>query len=294
MEESKVHDPEIVEEEDSLDLRRPDVPITLEEIAALGAEESEQIIKARVQIIKTLRSASIRQTHPSDWVLYKDTNTGRVLAFLEDKGCQRLMDLWGIEITKITAPERHNAEDGNSYSFNIMGDGFCKLTRRAMVSVEGVRYSTERFATDKPEGLERENAVRKAARANLEGRIVRNLAGLNGVPLEELVTVSGDKDFEAKASKGRGYGSQAERRGAQGQESNDIPVEFQPKCDTCQGPMKFVPAGTTQQGKPYKAFWSCKASRDHKPSIPHEQALAEAKRMQAEAAAATRQPGEEG
>lgn len=291
-------EPEIVvDEEDALDIRHPGVPITVEEIAALGPEEAQKLAKTREQVIQTIRKGSIRQTHPSDWVLYKDPKTGRVLAFLEDKGCQRLMDLWGVEITRITPPERQNSEDGQSYAYSIVGDGRSTITQRKVISETGTRYSTERFATEKPAGIERENAVKKAARANLEGRIVRNLAGLNGVPLEELILVSGDKDFERKASKGKGYGSQAERAGAQVQEHDEIEPRYQPKCSTCNGSMKHIPAGKTSTGKPYAAFWACE-NREHKGGIPHEQALAEAKRMKAEAEAASspaeREPGAEG
>lgn len=297
MEGAEALEPEVIDEQ-ALDIRRPDVPITVEEIAALGEEKSEAIISARVQIIQTLRKQSILQTHPSDWVLYKDTNTGRVLAFLEDKGCQRLMDLWGIEVNNITTPELISSQDGQSFAYSVMGDGISKLTRRVVRNVEGVRYSTERFATEQPDGLPREVAVRKAARANLEGRIVRNLAGLNGVPLEELVQVSGKADFEARASKGRGYGSQAERRGAQVQQTSEIEPQYQPKCDTCHETMKFIPPGKTAQGKDYKAFWSCSKDRNHKPNITHEQALKEAARMKAEAEKPQqeqqREPGDEG
>jgi hypothetical protein len=284
-----VHEPEIVEEDETLDLRRTDVPVTIEEIAALGLEESEAIIQARVQIIRTLRAQSIKQTHPSDWVLYKEKNTQRVNAYLEDKGCQRLMDLWGVEVTAITTPERVNSEDGQSFAYSVMGDGFCKVTRRAVKSIEGVRYSTERFAQEQPAGIQREIAVKKAARANLEGRIVRNLAGLNGVPLEELITVTGIKDFEQKASKGRGYGTQAERQGAQMRTAPDLePAEY-PKCGTCNAVMRYIPAGKTDKGTEYDAFWSCPAG-GHKYTLKHAQAVTEAKTMRE---AAAREPGDE-
>ena len=68
---------------DSLVLRRPDVPVTLGELAAMKGEAIE-ILDARVQILETLRRASIRATHPEDWVLFKarDEDGGQVVAFL--------------------------------------------------------------------------------------------------------------------------------------------------------------------------------------------------------------------
>ena len=285
-------EPEIVEEEQALDLRRPDAPMTVEEIAALGEEQALAIINSRVQIIRTLRAESIRQTRPQDWLLFKDVNTGRVIGYLQDAGCQRIAPLWGVEVRNITSPKRENSEDGKSYAFTIMGDGFCSITQRSMLNIEGTRYSTEKYAEQHPEGIQREMAVKKAARANLEGTIVRGLTGLKNVPLQDLITASGIEKFEAMAAKGRGYGSQAQRQGAEVQESSDIKAGFEPRCGTCNAVMKYVAAGTTQQGKPYDAFWSCQ-SREHKYTLKHVQAVAEAKARETEANQG-REPGAEG
>lgn len=289
---NEIHEPEIVEE-DSLDIRRPDVPITVEEIAALGTDQAKAVIEARVQIIKTLRAASIKQCHPSDWVLYKDTKTGRVLAYLEDKGAQRLMPLWGIEITRITTPTRENSEDGLSYAYGIIGDGYCNVTRGKVLSMEGTRYSTEHFATEKPEGIQREAAVKKAARANLEGRIVRNLAGLNGVPLDELILVTGDKDFERKASKGRGYGTQDERAGAANVAHGIDPGDI-PNCEACESlkPPVFVKLVFRPGKEGREGFFGCQNYQKHenkKVIIP----ISKLKAQIEEREKLSRQPGDE-
>lgn len=260
MESEEIHEPEVVIEKE-LDLRRPDVPMTLEEIAALGEEGAAKIIKSRVQIIKTLRAASIQQCHASDWVLNKDRN-GRVRAYLEDGGCQRLMDLWGISLDNVTCGPRENSEDGKSYAYTFIGDAYCNVTHRSIKREEGTRYSTERYAQEKPEGIQRESAVKKAARANLEGRCVRNLAGLNNVPLEELILVSGDKDFERKATKGHGWGTQSERLGAEA-EHGLAPADF-PICDACLAMPK--PVTTTmvfkKEGKD-GPYWYCPNWKAH-------------------------------
>lgn len=57
--------------ETALELRRPSTPATLSEIAALGGE-GVKIVQARVQILQTLKAASIAMTHPEDWLLFKD------------------------------------------------------------------------------------------------------------------------------------------------------------------------------------------------------------------------------
>jgi uncharacterized protein with PIN domain len=73
---------------------------------------------------------------------------------------------------------------------------------------------------------------------------------------------------------------------------SEIAEEYQPRCSTCNAVMKFIPAGKTQAGRPYEAFWSC-PSREHKYTLKHEQALAEARRLEAEAPVAPREPGAE-
>lgn len=54
--------------------------------------------------------------------------------------------------------------------------------------------------------------------------------------------------------------------------------ELHPRCETCNRPMEFVPAGKKSTGQAYPAFWRC---AEHRTSITHEQALAEAKRLEA-------------
>lgn len=295
MEENDIHEPEVVEE--SRELARPSVPTTINELAA--HDKGVAIVEQRLQIFNTMRIASIQLTMPNDWTLFR-TDDGRISGYLGDQGCDRIKKLWGISVSNLGKMERiDDLERAGEFAYRITGDGSCGLTGEAVFEMEGVRYSTERYALEKPEGIQRTVAVQKAARANLDGGITRELAGLKSVPSEELESAwKASKETWKKidlCNKGRGFGSGAERKGAQVQQSDEIPVQFQPKCDQCQGLMKLVPAGKSQSGRPYDAFWGCAKDRTHKPTIPHAQATVEARRLQAEAAAATaRQPGEEG
>ena len=292
METDDVKQVEAEEVEEVRDLVRPATPTTINELAA--HDKGVQIVEQRLQIFNTMRVASIQLTMPNDWTLFK-ADDGRISGYLGDQGCDRIKKLWGISVTNLGKMERiDDLEHAGEFAYRITGDGTCGLTGEAVFDMEGVRYSTERYALEKPEGIQRTVAVQKAARANLDGGITRELAGLKSVPAEEL-----DSAWKAsketwktteKCNKGRGFGSKAERAGAQVQQS-DIPVEFQPKCDTCYQPMKYIAAGTSSSGKPYGAFWAC-SSKEHKYTLRHEQALAEAKRMQAEAQA-PREPGQD-
>lgn len=284
---SAIQEPEIVE---SNELARPSVPTTINELASLDKERGVYVVEQRLHIFESMRVASLKLLMPNDITLFKDPD-GRETGFVGDQGCDRIKKLWGISIINLGPMEKiEDADHPGEFAYRIRGDGTCGLTGEAVFEMEGVRYSTERYATEKPEGIQRVVAVQKAARANLDGGITRELAGLKSVPVEEL-----DKAWEgtwkksAMCNKGRGYGSSAERKGAQVQQA-DIPVEFQPKCEVCNQVMKHVAGGVSQQGKPYDAFWSCK-NREHKATVKHSQALIEWKARQAEAQA--RQPGDE-
>lgn len=275
---------------DAVELRKPSIPTTINELAALDEKKGLAIIEARSEILNALRVAAIKLTMPNDYVLFK-TDEGRISAFLSDSGCDRVKKLFGIQISNLGPMDRIEAKDG-TFAYRITADGACGVTGESVFGMEGVRYSDERYALDKPDGIQREVAVQKAARANLDGGITRELAGLKSIPLEELERAwEGSWKKTEMCPRGRGFGSKAERQGAAVQQS-EIPPEFQPKCEVCHETMKHIPAGKTAQGKPYSAFWACSKSRDHKPNVTHEQALAEAKRMQAEAGA-QRQSGDE-
>ena len=64
----------------ALALRAPAIPVTLGELAAMKSAAIE-IIDARVQVVTTLRTASIRATSPPDWLLFKspDEQGGQVV-----------------------------------------------------------------------------------------------------------------------------------------------------------------------------------------------------------------------
>ena len=203
---------------DALTLRRPDVPVDLGELAALRGEAHE-IVEARVQILETLRKASIRATHPEDWVLFKARaeDGGQIVGFLEDAGTDRVRALWGIRIFNITKAEKIVGNDPTDFMYVITGDGECAITHEIVEQMEGGRSSKDDFCKDK-HGAALDMAVRKAARANLDGGITRELAGMKSVPVQELEAAwIGTSKTIDRCRKGRGFGTHDERLGGGGE-----------------------------------------------------------------------------
>lgn len=289
-EDRSVIEPEIVEEDRSIELRKPSIPTTINELAALDEKKGLAIVEVRSEILQALRVASIKLTMPADWTLFRvvDERGETITAFLGDQGCDRIKKLWGIQIDNIGIPERIEAKDG-TFAYRITGDGKCAVTGECVFDMEGVRYSNERYAEEKPEGIQREVAVRKAARANLDGGITRELAGLKSVPIEEL-----DKAWEGSwrkssmCAKGRGFGSKDQRVGAGDEKTGTIDPADIPTCDICQVKLVF-------RAKANPPFWGCPTYTKHpkeKVIVNHEDLLKQIADRK-KAAAATREPGDE-
>jgi hypothetical protein len=238
--------------------RHPSVPISINELAARKGEAIE-ILEARIQILETARARAIRMTAPEDWVLFKSPDE-RVTGYLQDAGCDRIRDITGIEVFAISEPRREMSQDGKSFMYLIRGNGRSRLTLQVVEDMEGGRMSTDDFCKDK-QGVALELAVRKAARANLDGNIVRELAGLKTVPLEDLQKAweGTGKNWE-HCRKGRGFGTKEERAGG---ERADAPKLTPPNCDVCG---KVGVFRTSARG----GFYGCsdwKAHQDRKWSV---------------------------
>jgi len=233
-----------------LAIQHPSRDISLGELA--DRPDALEVIQARVKILSTVRKAAIRATSPEDWLLFKDRK-GAVIGYLQDCGADRVRDLYGIEIFNISKPEKKRIEASEDFMYLITGCGRCSLTHQTLEAIEGGRSSRDDFVKDL-DGVELELSVRKAARANLDGNITRELAGLKSVPLSELQDAwKGSSKDSQNCRLGRGFGSQAERRGADMQTGAGVTQSEAPKCPNCGGAMNFVKA---KEGK-YEAFWSC-------------------------------------
>lgn len=247
---------EVIDAEPQHLIRSPQTPTTINELAALKGEALE-VIEARVQVIETLRRASIRATSPADWLLFKspEEQGGQIVGYLQDAGADRVRDLWGIEIFGISAPEKVTGNDPAVFHYIIRGSGRCKLTRQILEEVEGGRSSTDDFCRGKT-GADLELSVRKAARANLDGGITRELAGMKSVPIAEIEAAwVGTPKKIGDCRRGRGFGTHEERLGAR---SEKVPDVEPPKCPHCGSVGAFRPAKGTRG-----AFYGCPKYTTH-------------------------------
>jgi hypothetical protein len=236
--------------------RAPSTPVTLSDLAAMKGEAIE-VVEARVQVITTLRRASIRATHPPDWLLFKapDEQGGQIVGYLQDAGCDRVRDLWGIEVYGVSVPEKLVGADAGVFHYLVRGNGRCRLTKQSIEAIEGGRASTDDFVRGVT-GLQLELLVRKAARANLDGNITRELAGMNSVPVEELgaAWVGTPKRVE-DCRRGRGFGTAGERLGARNEKAPDVDPPTCPHCGT---------KGKYREGKNGRgAFFGCPQYQSH-------------------------------
>jgi hypothetical protein len=242
-----VLDPEVLDAEEqglARQLRSPGVPVSVNELAARKGEAVE-ILDARAQVLNTARTHAIRVTHPEDWVLFRSKDE-RVVGYLEDSGCERVRPIFGISIFGVEEPKKIVSSDGRSFAIIVRGRGRSGLTLDEIEAVEGIRESTDDFCKDL-QGIKQEVRVRQAARANLDGKIVRELAGLASVPIEELTRAWTGTDKKVEhCRKGRGFGSQDERFGGTRAGAPDVEP---PVCAVC------GTKGALRKGKDGKPDW---------------------------------------
>lgn len=225
-------DPEIVDIDEVISIaRHPGVPITVTDLAAMK-EQGKQIIAFRLEILSTLRAGSIRATNSEDWLLFRaDVNGVEVITgYLQDKGCARIVPVWGINIAPTS--EFILEIDGEDFSYSIEGYGTSAVTGSRTEKHTGIRYSTEDFCKDIPLKMKKKAYVKLAARANLDGHIVRELTGLEGVPVSELTEAwKGTGKTIERCARGRGFGSGNSRFG--GGVTSGIDDADIPNCAVC-------------------------------------------------------------
>ena len=206
-----------------------------------------QKIQTMVDILERVRKAAIKMTHPSDWILYRDYKTDRTIAYLQDCGCQRVRDLFGISITPTTGMEEITGDSPNDFAYSIIGMGISKLPGQTIEGVEGLMTSShvmQNPSFSNLSGAALKAQVRKHARANMDGNITRKLTGLASVPIETLIEAGLNTE---KCIKGRGF-KKTNAEAAQ---------QMEEKCPECSSPLKLVPAGVSRSGRAYDAFIAC-------------------------------------
>lgn len=236
-------------------------PSTFIEIVLHAGSTPEKVADSMVAMAESFRKAAIRLTFPSDWVLFRrvDKVTGNesITGYLQDSGCNRANKVWGCSTVNPTMPEKRIDEGGETYTIVVYGDGYCPRTGERIQSIVGSRSSTDDIVVQwQGEGFpESKIGVRleQAARASLDGNIIRELTGLDSVPSPELVAAGIDIGLCAYA---RGFG-----------DGGGVPVatttagtagDVEPPLCEKHGPMKLIPSGTSKKGKKYGAFWACK------------------------------------
>lgn len=249
-----VEDPTLETGEESTALAKLPGDATLDGMQALKGEALERI-EARFQVLATLRSSAIRATHPTDWLKFRAPaeQGGQVVCYLDDAGCDRVRDLFGISVFAISKPEKIAGTKPGEFIYLVSGSGRSSVTGQRVEHMEGGRNSTDDFCKGVT-GAALELLVRKAARANLDGGITRELAGMKSVPEEELARAwVGTPKSTDQCRQGRGFGSRNERVGGT---APGAPTIAPPKCGVCKATAVFR---TSDRGN----FYGCPNYRNH-------------------------------
>lgn len=245
------------------------VPGTIDDLAA-RTEDFRVLIEARYETVDLLRRRSIALTYPGDWLQFGSDE--EAFGYLQGgKGCERVMQLWGVNVVNLGPMERIDMTDDDGkkagFYYCIRGDGECNVTKSKGEGFEGICGSDDDFlftgrGEDKrpKKPLQREKEMRHAARTRLDGIVTRSLMGLKAIPISEIQRIWNEAGHAHKATAkipkgkgaGKGFGTSAERAGADTFIAPGYKASEAPKCPKCSKQMKFVPKGAK-----HDAFWSC-------------------------------------
>jgi hypothetical protein len=181
--------PPVTTEETLVPSKTVGMPL-LERWVQSDPEAALKRVETMVSVLERLRLAAIRATYPSDWLIHVSrTAAGEIISqkgYLQDIGAERAGKIWGIEVSQ-PAIEREDFPD-STFSYHMVAEAWSKITGERLDYVEGSRWSGDGFFRKSVGADEKTDPtdVRKSAYANLHGRAVRALTGLNGVPLDML------------------------------------------------------------------------------------------------------------
>lgn len=186
---------EIKEEQALQPVKRAEVvELERQQLEALTPEKAKQLLTKRNETLEFMRKATILCTYAEDWVIHKDPNTGNEFGYCQKVGGERICKLLAIDIYDIKElpredfPPMMDADGkeklGSTFTYTVKAKGRCGFTGEDLKEVIGSRWSGSKFF--QRQDIPDPSNVKKAARANLDGRIIRSLAGLSRVPIDEL------------------------------------------------------------------------------------------------------------
>lgn len=167
----------------------------LGEFSADPVQAAKQLVAMAEARALALHAATIVQTLPQDWVRYPNPRTGETYCYLQDKGAQRTLSLWGVTFDKISQADFVESQlDGGHVKYEVMVTGTCQRTGVSVTKL-GTRSTAGQLWKDRWEDEETSTAqreqikadVKKSAMTNGYGQVTRALTGMNGVPLDRLL-----------------------------------------------------------------------------------------------------------
>ena len=272
-------------------------------------EAAAELFQRRAQLLETAHLTAIRRTRPEDWVLSRDKQ-GNETAMLTASGAELVADVYGIVIRNIRPldhrgvfdPERVQVEGKPGvYTLRAWCDAESKITGRYVESLEASRRSDEDFtgrSVDSSGGLTfrgvgaLDSDLRAAVQTLLRTKAVRVLCGMTRVPMTDLKRAwEGTEKRVDSCRKGSGYGGAVERT-AQAVADDGLAPKVEAfwkdllkrtggddaAAHDLLREITSYPAGTSKDGKPYKAFGGV----DSWQKITQERGLASAKRKLSE------------
>lgn len=153
--------------------------------SALTLEDKIRNAEESVELYNRISSVSLKMTKEGDWVLQDGS------PYLMESGAQKIANLWGIDISgKKVTEEWQEDEKGKYFIIIVSGVAYSKKLNR-YIEEEGTCSQRDKFfgkvgtELKKLEDVDK-TLIRKKAHTNLNNRLIKKMAGIAGVTVEDL------------------------------------------------------------------------------------------------------------
>jgi len=142
---------------------------------------------ARIEAFNRIKMAALAATNRHDWVAHAESDDPDVAPYLQESGCEKLMQMFGVEIERDGGAKLTYADD-QSFEFVYEGRARALVLSEIWYPVVGSRWSGDGFFTKGGKIRPDPGDVRKAALTNLFNRAIKTVLGLRNLTWDDLAT----------------------------------------------------------------------------------------------------------